>query len=102
VNGDILTTIDFRRFYDLRPRARQWIHDRTKNIITPFSFGKVHLEGNRIVRVEETAGAVQRDRRRHLFHAAPPFSSSFPTTPTSASTNLIAKMLNEGRPSLAT
>jgi len=51
--GDILTTIDFRRFYGHGSAQDSDFTVGTKNIITPFSFGKVHIEGNRIVRVEE-------------------------------------------------
>ena len=53
MNGDILTTLDFRRFYDYGAAQDSDFTIATKNIITPFSFGKVHTEGNRIVKIEE-------------------------------------------------
>jgi NDP-sugar pyrophosphorylase family protein len=53
MNGDILTTLDFRRFYDYGAAQASDFTIATKNIITPFSFGKVHTEGNRIVKIEE-------------------------------------------------
>jgi NDP-sugar pyrophosphorylase family protein len=53
MNGDILTTIDFRRFYDYGLRQETDFTIATKNLIMPFNFGKVHCDGNRIVKVEE-------------------------------------------------
>jgi NDP-sugar pyrophosphorylase family protein len=53
MNGDILTTIDFERFYRYGCDQDSDFTIATKNVVTPFNFGKVHTEGNRIVRVEE-------------------------------------------------
>jgi NDP-sugar pyrophosphorylase family protein len=53
MNGDILTTIDFRRFYQYGCDQGSDFTIATKNIGTPFNFGKVHTVGNRIVKVEE-------------------------------------------------
>lgn len=53
MNGDILTTIDFRRFYEYGQAQESNFTIATKNIGTPFNFGKVHTEGNRIIKVEE-------------------------------------------------
>ncbi len=53
MNGDILTTIDFARFYRYGCEQASDFTIATKNVVTPFNFGKVHTEGNRIVKVEE-------------------------------------------------
>lgn len=53
MNGDILTTLDFGRFYEYGVAQPGDFTIATKNIITPFSFGKVHTDGNRIVKIEE-------------------------------------------------
>jgi len=53
MNGDILTTINFRRFYEFGYGQESDFAIATKNVITPFNFGKVHTEGNRIISVEE-------------------------------------------------
>lgn len=53
MNGDILTTIDFARFYGFGMAQESEFTVATKNVGTPFNFGKVEVEGNRIVRVEE-------------------------------------------------
>jgi NDP-mannose synthase len=53
MNGDILTTMDFRRFYDYGSAQQTDFTIATKNIRTPFNFGSVQTNGNRIVKVEE-------------------------------------------------
>ena len=53
MNGDILTTLDFRRFYETGVRNDGPLTVATKKIRTPFNFGSVGTEGNRIVKIEE-------------------------------------------------
>ncbi|MGI9592253.1 MAG: sugar phosphate nucleotidyltransferase [Myxococcota bacterium] len=53
MNGDILTTLDFRRFYEAGVGHEGPLTVATKKIRTPFNFGSVGTEGNRIVKVEE-------------------------------------------------
>lgn len=53
MNGDILTTINFSRFYDFSMDEGTDFTIATTRIGTPFNFGSVQAEGNRIVRVEE-------------------------------------------------
>jgi NDP-sugar pyrophosphorylase family protein len=53
MNGDILTTIDFARFYAFGMEQDSEFTIATKNVGTPFNFGKVETQGNRIVKVEE-------------------------------------------------
>lgn len=53
MNGDILTTMDFGRLYTYGMAQESELTIATKKIGTPFNFGRVEVEGNRIVRVEE-------------------------------------------------
>lgn len=53
MNGDILTTLDFRRFYQTGVDHESPMTVATKQIRTPFNFGSVGTEGDRIVKVEE-------------------------------------------------
>ena len=53
MNGDILTTMNFQRFFAYGCAQESDFTIATKNVGTPFNFGKVHTEGNRIVKVEE-------------------------------------------------
>jgi NDP-sugar pyrophosphorylase family protein len=53
MNGDILTTLDFTRFYRYGLAQRSSFTVATTHIGTPFNFGRVETDGNRIVKVEE-------------------------------------------------
>lgn len=53
MNGDILTTLDFRALYGFAVDSDADLTVATKEIVTPFNFGKVTSEGPYIVAVEE-------------------------------------------------
>lgn len=96
VNGDILTAIDFRRFYDYGCEQDSDFTIGTKNIITPFSFGKVHMEGNRIVRVEEKP-ELYTEIVAGIYFMRPAILELIPDDTYFGIDTLITKMLAEGR-----
>lgn len=53
MNGDILTTLDFRRAYSFALNCDSDLTVVTKELITPFQFGKVVSEGDYITEVQE-------------------------------------------------
>lgn len=53
MNGDILTKLDFRAFYDFAVAQNSCLTVGTKIITTPFRFGNVIVSDNLIVDVEE-------------------------------------------------
>ena len=53
VNGDILTTLDFREVLDFAMASDADLTVVTKERVTPFNFGKVTKEGPYIVAIEE-------------------------------------------------
>jgi NDP-sugar pyrophosphorylase family protein len=54
MNGDILTKLDFRAFYDFGVAQQSELTVATKVITTPFRFGNVHVnDAGQIVNVEE-------------------------------------------------
>jgi NDP-mannose synthase len=53
MNGDILTTLDFRRAYDHALALDSDFVVCTKEIVTPFEFGKVTTEDGYITGIEE-------------------------------------------------
>jgi NDP-mannose synthase len=53
MNGDIVTRLDFKRFYDFGSGADSCLTVGTKIITTPFRFGNVQVDGAHIVGVEE-------------------------------------------------
>ena len=53
MNGDILTTMDFRKFREFSMGVESDLCLAIKNIITPFDFGKISYEGDFVTDVEE-------------------------------------------------
>lgn len=53
MNGDILTALDFRRFHAAGLEAESLLTVATKQVRTPFNFGSVETDGERIVGVVE-------------------------------------------------
>ncbi|MBT7861172.1 MAG: NTP transferase domain-containing protein [Gemmatimonadetes bacterium] len=53
INGDILTTLDFRQIYDFAQSIDSVLAVATREMITPFNFGKVMSEGDFITDVQE-------------------------------------------------
>jgi NDP-sugar pyrophosphorylase family protein len=53
INGDILTTMNFRQFYETAAADAAELTVATKRIRTPFNFGSVESDGPRITSLEE-------------------------------------------------
>jgi NDP-sugar pyrophosphorylase family protein len=53
MNGDVLTTLDFRKFYEHGMALDSDLVVATTEIATPFEFGKVTTENGYIVKLEE-------------------------------------------------
>ena len=58
MNGDILTALDFERFYDYAAGRESLLTVATKEVRTPFNFGSVVTDGDRIVHVDEKPDLV--------------------------------------------
>jgi NDP-mannose synthase len=96
MNGDILTTIDFGRFYAYGDAQQSDFTIGTKNVITPFSFGKVHIEGNRIVRVEEKP-EVYTEIVAGIYFMRPAILELVPNDTYFGIDHLVELMLRQGR-----
>jgi NDP-sugar pyrophosphorylase family protein len=97
MNGDILSTIDFKRLYDFAGRLEADLCVGVKNIITPFAFGRITCDGHYVRQIEEKpqietlALAGIYVMRPGIFEVIPPETYFNMDT-------LILKMLAEGRP----
>jgi NDP-sugar pyrophosphorylase family protein len=58
MNGDILTTINYEKFYQFGLDQDAEFTIATKKIRTPLNFGSVRAEGNRIIQMEEKPDLV--------------------------------------------
>lgn len=55
MNGDILTTIDFAKFYEFSLGVDSDLVVATKEVIMPFAFGNIFSKGSYITGIEEKA-----------------------------------------------
>lgn len=53
MNGDILTSLDFTRFYQFALGQESLLTLAIKKMITPFAFGDIFFEGDRVTGIEE-------------------------------------------------
>ena len=53
MNGDILTLIDFRKFYNFAFKNDAILTLAIKKEITPFAFGNIYFDGNYVTGIEE-------------------------------------------------
>jgi len=96
MNGDILTTIDIARFYAFGDEQDSEFTIATKNIATPFNFGRVDTEGNRIVAVVEKPD-VYLQVVAGIYFMRPSVLNLVPDDQYYGIDQLINKMLADGR-----
>ena len=53
MNGDILTTLDFKKAYEFAMASEAMMTIVTKRVVMPFNFGKVIADGDYVIKVEE-------------------------------------------------
>jgi NDP-sugar pyrophosphorylase family protein len=97
MNGDLLTTIDFRRFYDFGTSQEGDLTVATKKILTPFNFGSVQTEGNRIIKAEEKPEFTL-EIIAGIYCMRPAILDLVPDDEYFGIDNLITRMLAEERP----
>lgn len=58
MNGDILSSLDFTRFYQFAMAQESLLTLAIKKMITPFAFGDIFFEGDRVTGIEEKPDLV--------------------------------------------
>lgn len=53
MNGDVLTLLDFKRFYDFSIQKNAVLSISIKELITPFRFGNIFFNGDFVTAIEE-------------------------------------------------
>ena len=96
MNGDILTTLHFGRFYEYGLAQDSDLTVATKNIRTPFNFGSVESRGNQIVSVEEKPDFVM-EIVAGIYLIKPNLLALVPDNKVFGIDGLISRMLAEGR-----
>ena len=96
MNGDILTTIDFQRFYDHGISQQSDFTVATKQTRTPFNFGSVESDGNRIIRVDEKPELII-EIVAGIYFMKPPVLELIPDDTYYGIDKLIQNMIRDGR-----
>lgn len=58
MNGDILSLVDFGKFYNFSVSQDSLFTVGIKKIIMPYAFGNIHFEGDRVTSIEEKPNMV--------------------------------------------
>ena len=58
MNGDILSLIDFSKFYDFATKQQSLLSISIKKEITPFAFGNIFFDGDLVTDIEEKPDIV--------------------------------------------
>lgn len=96
MNGDILTTISFDRVIHFAVEAGASLTVVTKEITSPFHFGKVEAEGDRLLRVEEKPD-LRYEIVCGIYALTPPALELVPNGVYFGIDSLIKTMLDSGR-----
>lgn len=96
MNGDILTTMDFDRFAGHGSDQQVDFVIATKHIRTPFNFGSVQTQGNRIVNVDEKPD-LQIEIVAGIYFMRPAILDLIPEDQFFGMNHLIARMLSDNR-----
>jgi NDP-sugar pyrophosphorylase family protein len=97
MNGDILTTLDLGAFYRFGSEHVADLTIATKQVRTPFNFGSVEAEGDRITSVEEKPDLVM-EVVAGIYFVRPAVLDLIPDDTYFGVNHLIAEMLGRGSP----
>lgn len=97
MNGDILTLIDFSKFYNVALKLESLLTIAIKKEITPFSFGNIFFDGNRVTGIEEKPDIVMYILAG-IYVMKPDIFHFFPVNEYLDMDVLIKKMLEEQQP----
>jgi NDP-sugar pyrophosphorylase family protein len=97
MNGDILSTVDFRRMYDFARGIDADLCVGIKKLITPFAFGKITYDGDFVKHVEEKP-LLETEVLAGIYVMRPGIFELIPHETYFNIDTLILKMLETGKP----
>lgn len=97
MNGDILSAIDFRRFYDFALKKDTLLTLAIKKIKMPFAFGNIFFEGDYVTDIEEKPD-LETYALAGIYIMKPEIFTIIPTQGYYNMDQLIKKMLAENIP----
>ncbi len=97
MNGDILTQLNFKKFYEFAAKVKADLVVGIKEIITPFAFGNIYFEGDYVTGIEEKP-----DLRNHILSGIyvlkPGIFKIIPDNELFSMDHLIKKMMRKKMP----
>ncbi|MEN8007127.1 MAG: sugar phosphate nucleotidyltransferase [Candidatus Krumholzibacteriota bacterium] len=58
INGDVISALDLTKFYDFAVKDDSYLTLAIKKILTPFAFGNIFFDGDRVTGIEEKPDLV--------------------------------------------
>jgi len=97
MNGDILTLMNFREFYDFSLSNDADLTITVKEYITPFQFGNIEFDGDYVTRIREKP-EIKMNILAGIYIFKPSIFRLIPDNTYFGMDHLIQKMLNENIP----
>ncbi|MBP6870600.1 MAG: NTP transferase domain-containing protein [Bacteroidales bacterium] len=97
MNGDILTLLDYKKFYDFAVKTGADLTISVKEYITPFQFGNIEFEGNYVTNIKEKP-QIRMNVLAGIYIFRPEIFRLIPDDTFFGMDLLIDKMLNEKIP----
>jgi NDP-sugar pyrophosphorylase family protein len=97
MNGDILTTIDFLKFYEFGISIKADLMVTIKKLIMPFAFGNIFYDGDYVTGIEEKPD-IEREILAGLYLMKPTIFDLIPFNNFLDMDKLIKSMLNQNIP----
>ncbi len=97
MNGDILTLIDFSKFYSFALRMNTLLTIAIKKLVTPYAFGNIFFEEDYVTRIEEKPDMVTY-ALAGIYVMKPEILKYIPTKQSSGMDLLILNMLQQKEP----
>jgi len=97
MNGDILSLIDFSKFYTFALRMNTLLTIAIKKLVTPYAFGNIFFEGDCVTRIEEKPDIITY-ALAGIYVMKPEILKYIPTNQNSGMDLLILNMLQQKVP----
>ena len=97
MNGDILSLIDFSKFYTFALRMNTLLTIAIKKLVTPYAFGNIFFEGDHVTRIEEKPDIITY-ALAGIYVMKPEILKYIPTNQSSGMDLLILNMLQQKVP----
>jgi len=97
MNGDILSSFNFKKFYDVSLKGKSELSVAIKKEITPYHFGNISFKGDYVTEIEEKPN-LETNILAGIYFMQPTIFSLFPENEYFGMDQLIKKMLKLNKP----